>query len=143
MKKKIVALGMSAMMTLAMAVPAMAANLTGPFFYMSAVQSEATAAPSHAQNCVAKVVDEGDKVAIYTKAISTPVAGEITSITFNGEELESKEVTEDGVTYRVFYINKAEAYATATEDGLIQVSVTISMAGHPVNLNNIYLDIAE
>ena len=139
MKKNIVALGTTALMTLAMAVPAFAANLTGPFFYMSSVQSDSTAAPAHAQNCVEKVTDETidgiEYVVVHTQEITSPVPGEISGISYEGMDFEP---CDDG-----FMIMKDLVKDNMTDDGLIPVSVTITMSGHPVDLSNIYLDIEE
>ncbi|MDO4266359.1 MAG: hypothetical protein Q4C63_07880 [Eubacteriales bacterium] len=142
MKKQILTAAMTAMMAMSMAVPAMADNINGPFFYMSAVQSSSTAAPSHAQNCVAKVVDEviddNTYVVVYTQDITSPVSGWITAI----EGFEAVEVEGEDHAHKFIGL-KDEVAADVTEDGLIPVSVSISMSGHPVKLNNIYLDIEE
>ena len=123
MFKKFAVAVMAAAMVAGSAMTAFASNLTGPFFYFNAGLT--TQAPSHAQQCVSKVVtsDNGDGTTNIVVITQMTVAG--VSVPADNDMIIFEKVSN----------------ALIADNGALNVGVTLSYGGHETDLASLYLNV--
>ena len=136
MFKKFAVAVMAAAMVAGSAMTAFASNLTGPFFYFNAGLT--TQAPSHAQQCVSKVVtsDNGDgttNIVVHVVTVENDgVVGEITQMTVAGVSVPADN---DMIIF------EKVSNALIADNGALNVGVTLSYGGHETDLASLYLNV--
>lgn len=137
--KKIATMAAAMAMSAMMAMSAFASNYSGTYFYFDAGQAQK--APAHAQTTVTGIeTADGDEagttdIIVYVQEIEhNGVVGEIQSITVDGQTVYS-----DGSSIAFYGVDND----LINSKGLINVSVTITNDGHPVDLSDIYLDVEQ